>query len=157
MKKFFICLTVLSAGLLSCVKEAPRSELLEFKIGTKAYTYNGFAYQYTDYLNDIKKGFDWHIYNHGQYSLYIQAYDTTFIENLFQYPAFSATLSVELPGGKSKTYNAVSGEFRITGEEMNEIIGDFRFKVKNIADQSDSLMITEGFFRIWLERYTRRF
>jgi hypothetical protein len=32
-----------------------------------------------------------------------------------------------------------------------DITGDFHFKVKNNGDATDSLMLSEGYFRIYLE------
>jgi len=157
MKKILILLILVSAFIISCTEETPRSKLLEYNIGSKIYSYDGTAFRYSDYKGNVKKGFDWHFYNHGQTSLYIQAYDTTFTENVFDFPAFEAVLTVELPDGNSKTYKATAGQFRITGQEMWDVIGDFHFKVKNITDPIDSLMITEGFYRIFLEDYNRYF
>ena len=156
MKKIPVFL-ILFASLISCTEETPRSKLLEYRIGTKTYSYDGVAKRYSDYKGSVKEGFDWHIFNHGQTSVYIQAYDSTFTENLFIYPDFEAVLTVELPDGNSKTYKAVDGQFRITGQEMWDVLGDFHFKVKNIADPLDSLMITEGFYRIFLEDHNRYF
>jgi hypothetical protein len=157
MKKSLISLICALSLFISCTEETPRSKLLEYKIGSKMYSYDGVAVRYSDYKGNVKKGFDWHIYNHGQTSVYIQLYDSTFIENVFNFPAFEAVLTVELPDGNSKTYKAADGQFRITGQEMWDVLGDFHFKVKNIADPLDSLMITEGFYRIFLEDHNRYF
>lgn len=157
MKRMLILSLLASAFIISCTEEAPRSKLLEYNIGSKIYSYDGTALRYSDYKGNVKKGFDWHFFNHGQISLYIQAYDTTFTENVFDFPAFEAVLTVELPDGNSKTYRAADGQLRITGKEMWDVIGDFHFKVKNIANPLDSLMITEGFYRIFIEDYNRYF
>lgn len=157
MKRLLIFLILTPALIISCTEEAPRSKLLEYKIGTKTYSYEGTAFRYSDYKGNEKQGFDWHIYNHGQTSLYIQMYDSTFIENVFDFPAFDAVLTVEMPDGKSKTYKADDGRLRITGQEMWDVIGDFHIRVKNISDPLDSLMITEGFYRIFVEDYNRYF
>lgn len=157
MKKLIFSLTCALTLFISCTKETPRAKLLEFKIGDKTYSYDGFAYRYTDIKGSDKQGFDWHIYNHGQTSIYIQAYDITYIENVFDFPAFEARLTVELPDGKSKIYQAAAGQFRITGQEMWDVLGDFHFKMKNITDANDSLMITQGFYRIFLEDHNRYF
>ena len=157
MKKSLLALISALALLISCTEETPRAELLEYNIGGNLYTYKGYAYRYTDYIVNDKQGFDWHIYNLGQNSLYIQAYDATYTKTIFTYPAFEARFIVEMADGKSKVYQTSSGEFRITGQEMGDVIGDFHFKVKNIANPLDSLMINSGYFRIWLERYDRIF
>jgi hypothetical protein len=157
MKRIMHFLIFVFALNISCTEEAPRSKFLEYNIGSKIYSYDGAAFRYSDFKENEKQGFDWHFYNHGQTSIYIQVYDSTFIENVFNFPAFEALLTVELPDGNSKTYKAVAGQFRITGQEMWDVLGDFHFKVKNIADPVDSLMITEGFYRIFLEDHNRYF
>jgi len=157
MKKSILPLLCALTLVISCTEETPRAELLEYNVGGNLYTPKGYAYRYTDYSGIEKKGFDWHIYNLGQSSLYIQAYDTTYTKTIFTHPAFEARFTIELADGKSKVYQASSGEFRITGQEMGDVIGDFHFKVKNVANPLDSLMINSGYFRIWLERYDRVF
>jgi hypothetical protein len=157
MKKPLLTILCALPLLISCTEETPRAELLEYNLGGTLYTPKGYAYRYTDYSGSEKKGFDWHIYNLGQRSLYIQAYDASYTKTVFTYPDFEARLIVEMADGKSKVYQTTSGEFRITGQEMGDVIGDFHFKVKNITNPLDSLMINSGYFRIWLERYDRVF
>lgn len=157
MNKYIISLFCVLALAISCTEETPRAELLEYNIGAHLYTYKGYAYRYTDYTGTEREGFDWHIYNLGQSSLYLQAYDTSFEKTIFPYPGFEARFIVELADGDSKIYEAADGEFRILGQEMGDVLGDFHCKVKNISDPSDSLMITGGYFRIWLEKYDRIF
>lgn len=158
MKKTIFAFLCTAALLISCTdQETPRAELLEYHIGGTLYTNKGYAFKYTDYVGNDKKGLDWHIYDLGQSSLYIQAYDTSFTKTIFPFPDFEAEFKVELADGKSKTYHATSGEFRITGQEMGDVIGDFHMRVKNITNPNDSLSITSGYYRIWLERYDRVF
>jgi hypothetical protein len=141
----------------SCVKEAPRAHLLEFQIGGEFNSYEGSACRYNDLVGGISNGYDWHIFNLDQNGLYIQAYDYTFTKTLFTYPQFEAVYKVELPEGLSKTYKAVSGEFRLLGVDMGELSGDFHFKLKNTLNPLDSIMMNEGYFRIWLEYKDRLF
>jgi hypothetical protein len=158
MKKVLFILICSLSLIISCTKETPRAELLEYNIDGQLYTYKGYAYRYTDYnTNNISQGYDWHIYNLGQGSLYIQAYDSTYTKTIYAYPAFEAKFTCELADGKSKIYQATTGEFRILGQEMGDVLGDFHLKVKNIQDPLDSLMITAGYYRIWLERSDRIF
>jgi hypothetical protein len=156
MKKviFLICALAL---LPSCVKEREKATLLEYEIGGKLYSYQGFAYRYTDYLNNVRQGYDWHIYNEGQSALYIQAYDASTTKTLFNYPGFEAELNIELQGGTSKTYRSSAGLFRIVGQEMGDVIGDFYFTMKNVLNPLDSVVIKNGYFRIFLERRDRVF
>jgi hypothetical protein len=156
MKKSILLICSLCL-IMSCVKEREKARLLEYEIKGQLYSYEGFAFRYNDYVSNISKGYDWHIYNLGQNSLYIQAYDTTFNNTLFNYPSFQAEYKVELPAGKAKTYRVSSGQFRIVGSEMGDIIGDFRFIVKNELNPLDSLVINNGYFRIYLEKRDRVF
>jgi hypothetical protein len=157
MKKALLALLCSLTLIISCTEETPRAELLEYRIGGNLYSYKGYAFRYTDYTNNEKQGYDWHIYNLGQSSLYIQAYDSTYTKTIYPYPEFEAEFTVELSNGNSKVYKATAGEFRIIGQEMGDVLGDFHFKVKNILDPLDSLMITSGYYRIWLEKYDRIF
>jgi hypothetical protein len=156
MKKaiLFICALCL---LNSCVKEREKARLLEYEIKTQLYTFEGFAFRYNDYVNNVSQGYDWHIYNLGQSALNIQAYDDSFTKTLFNYPDFQTEFTVELVGGNSKLYKSSSGQFRITGQEMGDVIGDFHFTMKNVLNPLDSLVITNGYYRIYLERRDRVF
>jgi len=143
--------------LISCAKENPKTRLLEFEVNGLYHSYEGNAYRYTDFENGIKKGYDWHIFNLGQNALYMQAYDTTFKDLVFPFPAFQAKYTIELSQGATKIYEATSGRFRLLGTEMGDIRGDFYFTLKNITNPDDSLVFTDGYFRIWLEMRTREF
>lgn len=156
MKRAIIIICALSL-LPSCVKEREKARLLEYEIKGQLYTYEGFAFRYNDYVNNVSKGYDWHVYNLGQSAMNIQAYDESFTKTLFNYPDFRAEFTVELAGGNSKLYKSSAGQFRITGQEMGDVIGDFRFTMKNVLDPLDSVMVTDGYFRIYLERRDRVF
>jgi hypothetical protein len=156
MKKAIFIICALSL-LPSCEKEHEKGRLLEYDIKTQLYTYEGFAYRYNDYVNNLSEGYDWHIYNLGQSALNIQAYDESFTKTLFNYPDFKAEFTVELAGGNSKLYKSSAGRFRITGQEKGDVIGDFYFTVKNVLDPLDSLVITNGYYKIYLERRDRIF
>jgi hypothetical protein len=150
LKKSFL-LTCTIFILISCTEETQRSHLLEFKINNQIYSYEGYAFRYNCYLNNISKGYDWHVFNSGKNAIYIQTYDSTLKKYVYQYPSFRATFTVGQSAGESKTYRATTGELRLLGQEMGDLIGDFHFKMKNILDPLDSLMIGEGYFKIWLE------
>jgi len=145
---FFIC---------SCEVETSKNQLLDAKIDGQYYSFNGTAIKYTDYVNNQKEAYDYQIYNHDRHSFLLEAYDTTFTKVNFAFPDFIALYIVELDGGQSKTYEAVSGQFRILGTEQGTLRGEFSFKAKNIQDVSDSVMITEGYFDIYLENHDRSF
>jgi hypothetical protein len=157
MKKLTFSLICILALSSACTEETPRAELLEYNIGGRLYSYKGYAFKYTDYADNEREAIDWHIYNLGQSSLYIQAYDNSFEKTIFTYPAFEARFIVELAGGTSKIYQASAGQFRILGQEMGDVLGDFYFTMKNVSNPSDSLMVTGGYYRIWLEKYDRFF
>jgi hypothetical protein len=157
MKKALLTLFCSLSLIISCTEETPRAELLEYRIAGNLYSNKGYAFRYTDYIGNEKQGYDWHIYNLGQSSLSIQAYDSTYTKTMYPFPDFEAVFTVELANGISKVYKATAGEFRIIGQEMGDVIGDFHFRVKNILDPLDSLTIASGYYRIWLEKYDRVF
>ena len=156
MKKF-IYLVCLISLIYSCSSDPEKNKLLEAKIDSQIYSFNGFAEKYTDYINGQKTGYEYQVYNHDRHSFLIEAYDETFTKMLFTFPEFEAQYVVELDGGQSKTYRAVSGRFRILGTEQGNLRGDFYFKAKNIVNPLDSVMITEGYFDIFLESSDRSF
>jgi len=156
MKKSLLIIC-LSFFIISCTEEVPKARLLEFKINGQLYSNEGYAYRYSDYNGDVKLGYDWQIYNLGQNALLIQAYDNTFTKTIFSFPDFQIKYTLELPGGQSKIYEAAGGQFRLLGQEMGDATGDFHFKMKNILNPLDSVMIEDGYFRIWLEKSDRVF
>jgi hypothetical protein len=156
MKKLIFLLLVLFF-ILSCNNEPVKNQLLEAKIDGQIYSFNGTAEKYTEYVNDQKTAYNYQIYNHDRHSFLIEAYDNTFTKVVFPFPEFSAIYIVQLDGGQSKTYQAVSGQFRILGQDNGNLRGDFNFKAKNVQNASDSVMITDGYFDIYLEAYDRTF
>jgi hypothetical protein len=143
--------------ILSCTKDPEKNQLLDLKIDGQYFSFNGTAEKYTDYANDQKTAYDYQIYNHDRHTFLIEAYDNTFTKVIFPFPDFSAQYIVQLEGGQSKTYQAVSGQFRILGEDHGNLRGDFNFKAKNVLNASDSVVITEGYFDICLDQYDRTF
>jgi hypothetical protein len=141
----------------SCGKDPVKNQLLDLKINGQYFSFNGTAEKYTDYVNSQKTAYEYQVYNHDRHSFLIEAYDNTYTKVIFPFPEFSAQYVVELDGGQSKTYQAVSGQFRILGTEQGNLRGDFSFKAKNILNASDSVMITEGYFDIYLDTYDRTF
>ena len=156
MKKLVI-LSFILIFFLSCSKEPVKNQLLDVKIDGQYFSFNGTAEKYTDYVNDQKSAYDYQIYNHDRHSFLIQAYDNTFTKVIFPFPEFSAQYILQLEGGQSKTYQAVSGQLRILSEDHGNLRGDFNFKAKNVLDAQDSVMITEGYFDIYLDAYDRTF
>jgi len=156
MKKRILFLSIIFFAL-SCQKEPEKNKLLDAKIDGQYYSFNGSAVKYTDYVNSQKTGYEYQVYNHDRHSFLIEAYDDTFNKVVFPFPEFSAQYIVELDGGQSKTYQAVSGQFRILGTENGNLRGDFYFKAKNILNVSDSVMISDGYFDICLENHDRTF
>lgn len=143
--------------ILSCTKDPEKNQLLDLKIDGQYFSFNGTAEKYTDYVNDLKSAYEYQIYNHDRHSFLITAYDNTFTKVIFPFPDFNAQYVVQLEGGQSKTYEAVSGQFRILGEEHGNLRGDFNFKAKNVLNALDSVMISEGYFDIYLDAYDRTF
>ena len=143
--------------IFSCSKDPEKHQLLDLKIDGLYFSFNGTAEKFTDYVNGQKTGYEYQIYNHDRHSFRIEAWDETFTRVLFTFPEFEAQYVVELDGGQSKTYEAVSGSFRILGTANGNLRGDFNFKAKNIINPLDSVMITEGYFDIFLETSDRTF
>jgi hypothetical protein len=141
--------------ILSCNKDQVKNQLLDLKIDGQYFSFNGTAQKYTDYVSGQKRAFEYQIFNHDKHSFNIDAYDDTFTKFVFAFPEFSAIYIVQLDGGQSKTYQAVSGQLRILGEENGNLRGDFNFKAKNVLNASDSVMITDGYFDISLNTYDR--
>jgi hypothetical protein len=154
-KLFFLSFTLIF--ILSCSRDPAKNQLLDLKIDGQYYSFNGTAEKYTDYVNNQKSAFDYQIYNHDRHSFLITAYDESFTKVIFPFPEFSARYVVQLEGGQTKTYQAVSGRFRILGQDQGNLQGDFDFKAKNILDATDSVMMTEGYFDISLDMYDRTF
>jgi len=141
----------------SCTEEPEKNRLLEATVNGQIRTFNGVAKKYTDYAAGIKTGVEYNIFSNDGNSISIEAYDDSFTLTTFPFPAFNAIYKKEVGGGQSVTYNAVSGQFRILGSEHGNLRGEFSFKVKNINDPLDSLMITDGYFDIFLEESDRMF
>lgn len=155
--KEFVFLSFILLFLLSCSKDPEKNQLLDLKIDGLYYSFNGTSEKYTVFVNNQKSAFEYQIYNHDRHSFLITAYDETFTKVYFPFPEFSASYIVQLDGGQSKTYQAVSGQFRILGQEQGNLRGEFNFKAKNVLDATDSVMITEGYFDIFLDVYDRTF
>jgi len=153
----FIYLVITLIFILSCDNKPSKNQLLEAKIDGQIYSFTGSAIKYTDYVNSIKTAYDYQVFNHDRHSFLVEAYDETFTKTTFSFPAFSAQYIVQLEGGQSKTYQAVSGQLRILGQEQGNLRGDFSFKAKNILNASDSVMVTEGYFDIFLSTSDRTF
>jgi hypothetical protein len=126
------------------------SALLEYRTDGEYHSYNGKIRRYSVYVNSVKKGNLWHLYEeNGQFSVWSR--DTGYLKIVYDYPAFNALLKVTPSGSSTKTYNATAGQFHMVGLQDADLTGDFHFKFKNEANPLDSLMITAGFFRIYLE------
>jgi hypothetical protein len=148
MKRTIFFSAIVSIILSSCSNhEVVRSHLLEYRNNGVYSSLKGYAVKYTAYKNLVKKSNIWNIYETGSNAIVIWVPDTTFAKNTYTYPAFS----VEYKTGDSRTYHATEGQFRLLGLDVGDLIGDFHFKLKNVANANDSLMITEGYFRIFLQ------
>lgn len=143
--------------LPSCTDEPEKNRLLEATVGGQLHTFNGIAKKYNDYTAGTKTGVEYNIFSSDARSLTIEAYDESLTKVSFTFPEFSATWKQELGGGQSRTYNAVSGQFRILGNDHGNLRGEFSFRVKNINDPADELIISDGYFDIFLEESDRMF
>lgn len=143
---FYTCLAALL--MVSCDStEVTKSSLLEYRNNGAYASSKGFAVKYTAYKNTTVKANIWHIYETGSDAINIWVPDTTLTKNTFEIPSFKAVLKTSA----AKTYQASSGQFRLLGMEANDLSGDFHFRMKNISDPNDSITISEGYFRIYLD------
>jgi hypothetical protein len=148
MKKAIILSGIASLILVSCsTHEVEKSHLLEYRVNGVYSSSRGYAVKYTAYKNDVAKRNIWNIYQTGTDAISIWVPDSTFTKNTYEYPDFSA----EYITSGSKTYHATAGQFRLLGIEMGDLMGDFQCKLKNNSNPNDSLMITAGYLRIYLE------
>jgi hypothetical protein len=148
MKRSILLSGIASLFLISCgTHEVEKSHLLEYHNNGVYSSSKGYAVKYTAYKNSVKKSNIWSIYETGSDAISIWAPDSTFTKNTYTYPAFSAVYKTS----GSKTYHATEGVFRLLGMAVSDIEGDFQCKLKNIANANDSLMITSGYFRIYLQ------
>jgi hypothetical protein len=145
--------TILFSGLIfilltSCgTHEVQKSHLLEYRNNGIYNSTQGYAVKYTAYKNSVKKSYIWNIYGSGGDSISMWVPDTSLVKNTYTYPAFS----VRFRTSDSRIYHATSGEFRLLGLQVPDLVGDFHFKLKNVANSNDSLTITEGYFTIYLQ------
>lgn len=151
MKRTAIVFIPLILLLVSCYREVERSRLLEFRINGQYYSFSGYATRYYIYKGGKLKAYGWKIYDKDEDSLVIRACDTTLTKNTYNVPAFNATYYVKPDAGDYKIYDATNGEFRLLGMQAGDIIGDYHCTVKNRIDSKDSIMIQDGYFRIWLD------
>ncbi|MGD0341475.1 MAG: hypothetical protein ABSA76_07195 [Bacteroidales bacterium] len=147
MKRSIQLSVIISIILASCgSREVEKSRLLEFWKNGNYTSATGYAVKYTAYKNSVRKSFIWNIYGNGADTISMWVSDTTFKKNTYLYPAFSARYKTS----DSKTYNATAGQFSLQGLAEFDIVGDFKFTFKNVVNPNDSIMITEGYFRIYL-------
>jgi hypothetical protein len=147
MKRTIFISGIIIILLSSCSShEVEKSHLLEYKKDGVYSSASGYAVRYAAYKNSVKKSYIWNIYGRSGDSISMWVSDTTFIKNTYTYPAFSVMYRTS----DSRIYHATSGEFRLLGIKVPDIVGDFKFKLKNVANPDDSLMITEGYFMIYL-------
>jgi len=144
----FMCISCENTG-------EEKVRLLEFEVNGQIVSYEGYAKCYNEMKNKKSIGNDWHIYNIGKNVLDIRIYDSTLTRKVFAYPTFNIEYIIKQTAGLSKTYQPTDGEFRFLGPKEGDVTGDFYFKMKNISDPDDSIMINNGYFRIWLEKIDR--
>jgi hypothetical protein len=148
MKRTILFSGIISILLASCGShEVEKSHLLEYWNNGVYSSAAGSAVKYSSYKNSVLKSYIWNIYGSGVNSISMWVPDTTFVKNTYTCPAFSVTYKTS----DSKTYHASVGEFRLLGLNNGDLAGDFHCTLKNAANPNDSLMITKGYFMIYLQ------
>jgi hypothetical protein len=148
MKRTIFISGIISILLSSCGShEVEKSHLLEYRNNGVYSSAIGYAVKYTAYKNSVKKSYIWNIYGSDGDSISMWVPDTTLTKNIYVYPSFSVMYRTS----DSRIYHATSGEFRLLGIEVSDLVGDFHFKLKNVVNPNDSLTITEGYFTIYLQ------
>jgi hypothetical protein len=147
MKRTFL-LSGIIILLASCSShEVEKSHLLEYRKNGIFCSPSGYAVKYTAYQNSVEKSNIWNIYGYGADSISIWVPDSTLTKSTYAYPSFSVMCKTS----DSRIYRATSGEFRLLGIKVFDLVGDFHFKLKNIENPNDSLTITEGYFMTYLQ------
>ena len=148
MKRAIFMSGIVSIFLSSCGShEVAKSHLLEYWNNGVYSSARGYAVKYTAYKNLVKKSYIWNIYGSGGDSISMWVSDTTLVKNTYVYPAFSVLYRTS----DFRIYHATDGELHLLGLQIFDKVGDFHFKLKNVANPNDSLMITKGYFTIYLQ------
>lgn len=153
MKYLMFILILIS--LISCEKEKSKIRILYAFVEGDSVNFIGNAQRYTDLRQGAAFGLDYHIFNLESPALYIEAYDSSFVNDNFYYPKVKAKYSFMNSLGKAVNYNSIDGKLKITDEKNGVLYGMFNFKLTNILDESDTLEIDKGYFEITLDESDR--
>ena len=142
-------------SFVSCEKEKEKIRILSACVGGDSLTFSCYAQRYRDVRNDTAFGFNYHIFNLESPMIYLEAYDSSFVEDYFVYPKVKAKYSFTNPFGKSVNYNSINGSLKLTNEKNGILFGVFDFNLVNIVDITDTLKIEKGHFEITLDENDR--
>lgn len=142
-------------SVLSCEKE--KSKLTELSVFVEGDSLNFICngYRYTDMKDEIPFGFNYHIFNLDSPSLYIEAYDSSFVRDEFYYPKVTAKYAFIDSSGIAVNYHSVEGRLKITKEKKGVLYGTFNFKLTNNKNETDTLEIDKGYFELTLNEVNR--
>lgn len=148
---FFLCLVV----LLSCEKDEDKIAIFNATVNSENIEFVGKAYRYTDLRDDIPFGYNYHLFNLKTPIIHIEIYDSSFVRTEFDFVDLKAIYACFDSLGKSKSYEAIDGEFTFDKEEKRMLYGSFSFTLINVRDVLDTLIIKDGHFEASLIEYER--
>lgn len=152
--KYLIFIIIL-ASLFSCEKEKSKIKILSAFVEGDSVNFIGNAQRYTDLKDGKAFGLNYHIFNLESPALYIEVYDSSFVDDDFNFPRVKAKYSFMDSLGKAVNYNSINGRLKITNENNGILFGVFNFKLTNILDDTDTLQIDKGYFEITLDESDR--
>lgn len=141
--------------LASCEREEEKITKLSAKINGKTINFIGSAYRYNDLRNDKAFGYNYHLFNLETPKIYIEAYDSSFVKKKIFYPEVTAKYGCNDLFGNYKSYNAINGEMSIMKEEKGILFGNFSFTFVNKFDIADTIIATDGYFEMTLQKHDR--
>lgn len=142
-------------SFISCDKEKEKISILSADVEGESINLAGNAARYRDLKDEVPFGFGYYIWNLESPALFIEAYDSSYIENDFIYPVVKAKYSFMDSANRSWNFTSIGGSLKITNERNGVLFGTFNFIFTNNLDETDTLKIDKGHFEITLDEYDR--
>jgi hypothetical protein len=154
MIKQLVLMAGLTCLLVACKKDDKIMVLRAEINGVENASATGSASRYLDYngTGDVRY---FYVVSGSGPSFNIEAYDSTFYKLKFGFPDFSASYVDNGDDGAARYFDAIDGEFLISDTDRGVISGSFFFNAVNRSDDSDTVHIRNGYYKITLEEYER--